>query len=327
MPCPDCSVVIAVLTYKRPERLRTLLPLLMQQAAGAAPVPASVLVVDNDPEMTARSVVQSLATDAVKYVSEPEPGIAAARSRALLEAQGARVLVFIDDDESPCANWLGSLLDTYHQTGAAAVVGPVVSEFEVKPEEWITSGGFFRRRRVPTGTEMTVAYTGNLLLDLEEVARLGVDFHPRFGLTGGEDTLFTRQIVQRGGRIVYCDEAVVTDFVPRDRSTRKWVLQRAFRSGNTWSQVSLELAGGGYERLRLLPAAGFGLHPRPWRALTVRFWSGDTIGGRQSQRPSHLRARSGNDYRGAGIQLSGIRPWLGGSIWIGMMRPPGLSSW
>jgi glycosyltransferase involved in cell wall biosynthesis len=248
MSCPDGSVVIAVLTYKRPERLKALLPLLIQQAAGS-PMPASVLVVDNDPEATASSVVQSLASDTVKYVSEPEPGIAAARSRALLEAQGARVLAFIDDDESPCANWLGSLLETYHRTGAAAVVGPVVSEFEVKPEEWITSGGFFRRRRVPTGTEMTVAYTGNLLLDLEQVARLGVDFHPRFGLTGGEDTLFTRQIVRRGGKIVYCNEAVVTDFVPRDRSTRKWVLQRAFRSGNTWSQVSLELAGGGYGRL------------------------------------------------------------------------------
>lgn len=248
MSCPNSSVVIGVLTYKRPERLKALLPLLIQQAADS-PMPASVLVVDNDPEATACSVVESLASDAVTYVSEPEPGIAAARSRALLEAQGARVLVFIDDDESPSANWLGSLLDTYHQTGAAAVVGPVVSEFEVKPEEWITSGGFFRRRRLPTGTEMTVAYTGNLLLDLEQISRLGVDFHPRFGLTGGEDTLFTRQIVRRGGRIVYCNEAVVTDFVPGDRSTRKWVLQRAFRSGNTWSQVSLELGGGGYERL------------------------------------------------------------------------------
>lgn len=248
MSSPDASVVIAVLTYKRPERLKTLLPLLMQQAANS-PMPASVLVIDNDPEVTARRVVQSVASDTVTYVSEPEPGIAAARNRALLEAQGATVLVFIDDDESPSASWLGALLDTYHRTGAAGVVGPVVSEFEVTPEEWIIGGGFFLRRRLRTGTEMAVAYTGNLLLDLKQISQLGLKFHPRFGLTGGEDTLFTRQIVRRGGKIVYCNEAVVTDFVPRDRSTRKWVLQRAFRSGNTWSQVSLELAAGGHERL------------------------------------------------------------------------------
>lgn len=248
MHSPETSAVIAVLTYKRPERLQALLPLLVQQAT-ESPLSTTVLVVDNDPETTARSVVCSLGSGAVRYVSEPRPGIAIARSRALQEARGARVLVFIDDDEIPSAGWLRSLLDTYHQTEAAAVVGPVVSEFAVKPEEWITSGGFFRRRRLPTGTEVTVAYTGNLLLDLEQISRLGVDFDARFGLTGGEDTLFTRQIVQRGGKIVHCDEALVTDLVPEDRSTRKWVLQRAFRSGNTWSQVSLELASGGYGRL------------------------------------------------------------------------------
>lgn len=247
MSCADTPVVIAVLTYRRPDSLRALLPLLVQQATEASSH-TRVLVVDNDPEMTARSVVDSFEFDAVDYVSEQRPGIAAARSRALQEARGARILAFIDDDEMPSAGWLRRLLDTYHQTEAAAVVGPVVSEFAVKPEEWITSGGFFRRRRLPTGTEVDVAHTGNLLLDLEQVSQLGLDFDPRFGLTGGEDILFTRQIVQRGGRIVWCDEAVVTDLVPADRSTRKWVLRRAFSSGNTSSQVSLELSDGGYRR-------------------------------------------------------------------------------
>lgn len=240
----EARVVIAVLTYLRPEGLKKLLPLLIEQAAGA-PLDTKVLVVDNDPDASARSVVQSFGSEVIEYVNETQPGIAAARSRALLEAQGARFLAFIDDDERPSAGWLASLLDTYHRTGAAAVVGPVVSEFAAKPEEWITRGAFFQRRRLPTGTEVSVAATNNLLLDLEQISRLRVDFDSRFGLTGGEDTLFTRQLIQRGGKIVWCDEALVADVVPEDRSTRKWVLQRAFSSGNTWSQVSLELAGGG----------------------------------------------------------------------------------
>jgi succinoglycan biosynthesis protein ExoM len=242
--CSESRAVIAVLTYLRPEGLKQLLPLLIEQAAGAPPG-TKVLVIDNDPEGSARSVVQSLGSRVVEYVNETRPGIAAARSRALQEARGARFLAFIDDDERPSAGWLASLLETYRRTGAAAVVGPVVSEFAVQPEEWITRGGFFLRRRLPTGTEVSVAATNNLLLDLEQISRLRIDFDPRFGLTGGEDTLFTRQIIQRGGKIVWCDEALVADVVPRDRSTRKWVLQRAFSSGNTWSLVSLELAGRG----------------------------------------------------------------------------------
>ncbi|MCU1564029.1 MAG: glycosyl transferase family 2 [Arthrobacter sp.] len=248
MSCAEAPVVIAVLTYLRPARLQALLPVLVRQAA-EAPCRTRVLVVDNDPEASARSIVDSPEFGPVGYICEPRPGIGAARSRALREARGARLLAFIDDDEIPSAGWLRSLLETHRRTEAAAVVGPVVSEFAAKPEEWIVSGGFFVRRRLPTGTEVSVAATNNLLIDLEQIARLGVDFDSRFGLTGGEDTLFTRQIVQRGGKIVWCDEALVTDLVPEDRSTRKWVLQRAFSSGNTWSQVSLELAGGGYKRL------------------------------------------------------------------------------
>lgn len=250
----ETRVVIAVLTYLRPEGLKQLLPLLIQQADDL-PLETKVLVVDNDPEASGRSLVLSFGSEVLEYVNETRPGIAAARSRALKEAQGARFLAFIDDDEIPSTGWLGALLDTQRRTGAAAVVGPVVSEFEVKPEEWISRGGFFQRRRLQTGTEVSVAATNNLLLDLEQVSRLQVDFDPRFGLTGGEDTLFTRQIIQRGGKIIWCDEALVADVVPVSRSTRKWVLQRAFSSGNTWSQVSLELASslpgriGGHCRL------------------------------------------------------------------------------
>src|SRR3954469_16278179 len=71
------SVVVAVLTYRRTDRLAGLLPQLVQQAAA---VGAAVLVVDNDPEASARPVA---AGSPVRYVHEPRPGIAAARNRAL----------------------------------------------------------------------------------------------------------------------------------------------------------------------------------------------------------------------------------------------------
>ncbi|WP_171586375.1 glycosyltransferase [Arthrobacter sp. 260] len=241
--CPAASAVIAVLTFRRPRELARLLPLLQRQAA-TSPLPTSVLVVDNDPDRSAEPVVLGLAQPGMRYVHETSPGIAAARNRALREASDHHLLVFIDDDELPTERWLVHLLDLYQRTAAAAVVGPVVSEYAAPPEPWISAGEFFRRRRLPTGTPLLMAATNNLLLDLRQIRVMGLDFDPDFGLSGGEDTLFTCLLVERGGLMVWCDEAVVIDRVPESRLTRKWVLRRAFSSGNRWSRVTLELARG-----------------------------------------------------------------------------------
>lgn len=252
-------LVLAVLTYRRPEDLSSAIPLLLRQAESLA-TPTRVMIVDNDPEGGAEGTVRAFDDERLQYVHEPSPGIAAARNRALSEAQDAQLLVFIDDDEVPSEHWLTALMETYRTSQAAAVVGPVISEYATTPEPWIAAGEFFNRRRMPSGTALTVAATNNLLLDLDQIRALGMTFDDRFGLSGGSDTLFTRQIVARGGRMVWCDEAVVVDRVPEGRLTRSWVLRRAFRSGNGWSRVTLELSDTHAQRLgnqvRLLGIGG-----------------------------------------------------------------------
>lgn len=245
-------VRVAVLTYRRPDDLAAILPELSREAEAArsAGWEVDILVVDNDPQASAREIVTAAG---VGYVHEPEPGIATARNRALDESAACDLLVFIDDDERPVEGWLNLLLDTYRRYGCA-VVGPVISRFDGEPDPWIIDGGFFTRRRMPTGTEVTVAATNNLLLDLTEVRALGLRFDVEFGLSGGSDTVFTRQLVQRGGRMVWCDEAIVYDVVPANRATRDWVLRRSLRSGSCWSASSRHLARTPGERLRWLAA-------------------------------------------------------------------------
>lgn len=246
----DPHVVIAVLTFRRPADLEELLPELLDQA-GMVHAPVEIVVVDNDPDAGARALVTETswseagqpASDRqtpVRYVHEPAPGIASARNRALHEGQGADLLIFIDDDERPSSHWLVQLLDTYSTYRPAAVVGPVLSQYDIEPEQWIRAGGFFERRRFATGTPVSLAATNNLLLDLAQVRRLELSFDERFGLSGGSDSLFTRQLHQRGGQMIWCDEAIVIDIVSADRLTREWVLQRAFRMGNTWSRINLD---------------------------------------------------------------------------------------
>ncbi|MFP7833518.1 glycosyltransferase family 2 protein [Marisediminicola sp. LYQ134] len=244
------TLTIAVLTYQRDRDLAAILPLLAEHASEVTTDIRyiDVLVVDNDPVGGAHSHVQSFGSSSaarsieVRYVNETHPGISAARNRALAECGASDLLVFIDDDERPTPGWLTNLLAARERFDATAVVGPVISEFERQPEPWIVAGRFFQRRRLATGTRIDVAATNNLLLDMSFVRRHNLEFDLAFGLTGGDDTMFTRQLRASGGTMVWCDEAIVTDVVPRARSTRRWVVLRAFSSGNSWALTGVKLA-------------------------------------------------------------------------------------
>lgn len=205
---------------------------------------ATVLVIDNDPAGSAVDAAAELGPEEhVRVVHEPTPGIVAARNRALDESGDADVLVFIDDDELPEPGWLRSMVGTWEHTRAAAVAGPVISTFAEEPDPFVVRGAFFVRRRLPTGTDLTIAASGNLLLDLAQVRHAGVRFDDRFAMSGGSDSLFTRELHQRGLRMVWCDDAPVHDVVPASRANRRWVLQRAVRSGNAASRIEIVLAG------------------------------------------------------------------------------------
>lgn len=243
------SLAIAVLTFRRQDELAALIPLLLDQAdAVAQNVDAYVLVVDNDPGRSAEPVIANYGDDRVVYAHEPEPGIATARNRALATAHDTDLLVFIDDDEIPAADWLKNLLGTYAKYESVGVVGNVLREYEVAPDPWILAGRYFDRDPIETGVRVHAAGTGNLLLDLNQVRRYDVWFDPIFGLSGGSDTLFTSQLVRAGGELVWCADAPVYEQIPASRLTRKWVVTRAFRIGNGGSRTALALTTSVPER-------------------------------------------------------------------------------
>ncbi len=277
-------LTIAMLTYRRNDYLAQVIPELLAQAddVSDAQTTASVLIVDNDPQAGARAVVEAAraalageqpeaaepsgsadsdaaaATSRLVYVHEPEPGIVAGRNRALSQAHGSDALIFIDDDEIPSPGWLKALVITWRDQGCAAVTGPTPPTFEVDPSPWVTASGAFDSWEAADGAQVRSADTGNLLLDLAVVEGLGLRFDPRYGLTGGEDSLFTRQLTRAGGVIRFAAGAVVTKRVPAARARRAWVLERSLRSGSSWARVRIDTAGpadggasGRLARLRL----------------------------------------------------------------------------
>jgi len=241
------KVTVAMLAFRRNDELRRNLPNLLEEVertvtAGERGVLAEVVLIDNDPQGSARAVVEELDHPRLRHVVEPRPGIAFGRNRALEESVEADALVFIDDDERPLGGWLSALLTLWISSGAAAVGGKVLSDFEEEPDSWLTSGRYFVRRSMPTGTEIAACATNNLLLDRRALERLGLRFDESLGLGGGEDTLFTTRLTRAGRRMVWCEEAVVVEHVPADRLRRTWVRQRSISHGNTLAKVSLRLA-------------------------------------------------------------------------------------
>lgn len=240
-------VTVAVLTYHRPDDLARTLPLLLAQVDALDAddrYRAELLVVDNDPEGSGRHTVEQVASPRLRYVVEPEPGISAARNRALAQAN-SDVLVFLDDDLRPEPGWLTGLLDVRERFGAAAVSGRVVSEFDGAVDPWISVGSFYGRgyrAGVPSGAAIEHAATNSLLLDLHVVRALGLRFDPAFGLSGGEDSLFTRTLTVAGHRLVWARDAVAIERVPAERATRQALLRKAFSHGNTEPRVALALA-------------------------------------------------------------------------------------
>lgn len=253
-PVPDetgpLRITVAIPSYRRPERLAALLASLPDRLAETTDAVIDVLVIDNDPDGSARAAVDGTPLD-LRYVHETTPGISAARNRALDECHASDLIAFLDDDEIPRIGWLSSLVGVWRRHRAAAVAGRLVSVFEDGTDPWMIASGTFYRRQRPTGTELPAASTANLLLDMTQIRDFGLRFEESLGLSGGEDTMFTKQLVHRGGVLLWCNESEVEDTVVPGRLTREWATQRAFSAGNGWVHVNLRLAPSRTHRLAL----------------------------------------------------------------------------
>jgi succinoglycan biosynthesis protein ExoM len=201
----------------------------------------SAVIVDNDPACSAREPVEAAAGGSpypLSYVHEPEKNIALARNRALESARGD-FLVFIDDDEFPDRDWLSSLLATATAHDADAVLGPVRPYCPVPPPRWVLKSGVLERASFSTGTPLRdprYTRTGNALIRLKSLRRMGLVFDPRFGRTGGEDVDLFDRMIKRGGRIIWCQEAIVHEEVPAERYARAYHLRRALLRGEVASK-------------------------------------------------------------------------------------------
>lgn len=274
---------IVIPTYRRPQ---TLVPAIRSCLGQGGDDPYEVVVVDNNPDGSARDAVAALAAESavpIRYISEPRPGISHARNAGVAAASG-RYLVFLDDDQEAAAGWLVALLQAIRKYQAAVVFGRILPRFPVPLDEVpaFAQRKFTRDEQIANGAAMPARSPllgspgiSNTVVDSRE---LGAEpFDLVYGFAGGEDTLLFREMLQRGRPMVWCGDALAYEEVPAARLSADYLLRRAFNNGQvsaaTWGSlhppahgkmILVMLAGVVQASLFALPALATWLcrHPR-----------------------------------------------------------------
>jgi len=230
-------ISVCICTYKRPLPLKRLLTdLNRQETAGLFTY--SIVITDNDEAQSGEETVADfrlVSNIPVKYCVEPQRGIALARNKVVLNAEGP-FLAFIDDDEFPIAQWLLTLFKACHDYKVDGVLGPVKRHFDETPPAWILKSHLYDRRVNPTGMQVDwhEARTGNVLLKKRIIGKDAMPFRPE--LRTGEDRDFFKRKIEEGYSFIWSAEAEVFEVLPPARWKRMFYVKKALLQGATAAQ-------------------------------------------------------------------------------------------
>ena len=241
-------IAITVPTFKRPQSLRNLTDHLEPQIKNLYerknnPLTIKLFIAEND--LSARegaAIVAAIGKNfpcEVTCLYESRKGVSIVRN-TLTEAAldwKADFILFIDDDEWPCEQWIEKMVDTADTFTADIVSAPVIPSYEGTPPAWITQGRFFEDDDYETGALPDIKRTSNLLirsswLNDRQIFRRGNWFSERLGHYGGEDSMLIETLIKQGAKHVWCHEATVKENIPKQRQTVAYLANRAYRFGN-----------------------------------------------------------------------------------------------
>ncbi|WP_392342392.1 glycosyltransferase [uncultured Shewanella sp.] len=232
------EVCIGICTYKRPEIRLTL------ESISAQIIPKDVtitiVVADNDETACAREYIEGLALElklTLKYIHAPKRNISIARN-ACLDHTTSPMFLTIDDDQVASNNWLSLMLKKLETENADVVFGPVNAIYQEHTPKWILNNDFHSHKPVFINNEIQTGYTGNTLINLSKAD--GLRFNLDYGRTGGEDTDFFYKMYESGAKLVFEPMAIVEEPVPENRLTKKWILKRKLRMGQSFGQLNLD---------------------------------------------------------------------------------------
>ena len=237
------QLVIGIPTYKRPLMLEKLvLSIYASQINQDLIGTINLVVVDNDIERTAESVIMELKNKCIppfnlRYFNYPKKGLTHVRNEILKQSLNLKpdYIAFVDDDEYVTDTWLNELIKTMIHMNADIVQGPNLPVFEKKVPEYIAR--WFHVQNFESNTKMELVESNNLLIKSKFLIDHNLRFDPRFDQTGGEDTFFGVQAIQKGARVFWSHDAIVYETIPEKRATLKWLMRRTYRAASTFTYI------------------------------------------------------------------------------------------
>ena len=231
---PEFTVTIC--TYRRADLLPTTLESLA--AADQPDADWDVIIVDNDCDPRVEQIVKTFQGRLpIRYVAEPEVGIARARNRAVNETQ-APIILFADDDVEFDPQWLCAMIGAVRNHSDCAFWGG-----PIKPTWTVPQPAWFNLDHCPMLADSIVQYdrgdqprywrsegdpafyTCNLTLRTDAIREMGMfDVslgHQGHKRGGGEDSWMVRSISRSGHKGWYAADAVLHHPVPPQRLTYK----------------------------------------------------------------------------------------------------------
>ncbi|WP_454085387.1 glycosyltransferase family 2 protein [Georgenia sp. Marseille-Q6866] len=234
-------ILVGVPTYRRPWSLRALLEQLTTTAANARSmgITVDVVIVDNDPESSAKEVTHSVGKDAaIRYEVENRPGVSHVRNHVLAHfGEEYDALIFVDDDQALEAGWFEGYVRAHRRWPNDILSGYVAYAVPTDADRYARAW-YESKRTKNHGSLVASTGTGNVLIPRRAWIRSGVpQFDPLFGQLGGEDSDFFRKFAAHGVSIRQLQDVRVTEAVAPTRAERDWVRQRIVRQGEIWATI------------------------------------------------------------------------------------------
>jgi len=233
------AVSIGVITHQRTQSLDKLLNYLKPAIESYSGLCELIIVNNSGPP--GRAAVEAVVnasriSDACPVVVADSPmnNIATGRNQ-VVELVNSPLLVFIDDDEYPTANWLTSMVDALHEWQCDMVAGPIYPVFPDAAPAWVKEIDLHNSRGLKSGDRIDFAASGNFIADMRIFA--DESFDEAFGRTGGEDTEFFLRSQERGFVMRWCEYARVYEDIPPARATSRYMIRRFVAQGANYRRI------------------------------------------------------------------------------------------
>lgn len=193
---------------------------------------------------------RAMAKYPVRLLSEPRPGVCAARNHAIPHAKG-EILAFVDDDVTAHTNWLHELLEGFKDPLVACVTGRVVPEGPVPYSEekiaryyageralsfWSLDAsdpdGYVKALGDPVGFGCNMAFRKKFL---ETFALFPEDLGAGSLIGGGDEFYMFVQVLKHGFRIHHNASAVVTHYSEDKGANQKHRISQLYAGSSAFA--------------------------------------------------------------------------------------------